>query len=156
MKHLHLNSPQFKNFQLIPEKYTCQGKNISPPLHWYNTPKGTRCFVLIGDDPDAPIKTWVHWLTYDIPSSVIEMRENKSQEKYLENGGTQGESDFHSLGYSGPCPPEGSHRYTFRLYALDSKLNLPPGQNKIDVEKAMNGHIIEQATLVGIYELTQS
>jgi len=148
---LELKSPAFKQGGKIPERYTCDGDDISPPLKWDNVPKGTKSFVIICDDPDAPMGTWVHWVYYDIPATVKELPENILPEENPSIGGTQGINDFKRIGYGGPCPPWGTHRYFFKLYALDDMLNLPAGLTKDQVLKRMKGHIIEKSILVGIY-----
>lgn len=143
---MELTSSSFKQANPIPSLYTCEGKNISPPLAWKGAPDGTKSFVIIVDDPDAPSKTWVHWVLYNIPESVHEATEGNPPEK-----GFQGTNDFGKTGYGGPCPPSGVHRYFFKLYALDQVLNIPHGGSKEQVEKAMEGHILDQTELVGTY-----
>ncbi|MEW6008661.1 MAG: YbhB/YbcL family Raf kinase inhibitor-like protein [Candidatus Omnitrophota bacterium] len=150
---LELNSPAFKNNEFIPKIYTCEGADNSPKLSWSGAPDGTKSFVLINDDPDAPMGTWVHWLVYDIPSSVTSLDENVPKSTFLENGAKQGNTSFGSVGYGGPCPPPGkAHRYFFKLYALDTLLNLKPGVNKSQLIKAMEGHVLAEAQLVGLYK----
>lgn len=156
MAAFKLTSLKFEHEGIIPTKYTCQGSDISPPLSWSNEPQDTKSFVLISDDPDAPDPdnpkmTWVHWVAYDIPPSVHEFSENMPTTNKLPTGGTQGESDFHTIGYGGPCPPKGSHRYFFKLYALDTLLSLPAGKTKEEIVKAMEGHIIDKTELIGYY-----
>lgn len=150
-----LESPAFKQGEMIPRTYTCQGKDISPPLTWLNIPKGTKSLALICDDPDAPLMTWVHWLIYGIPSEKRELSEDIPKKKILEGGGKQGKSGFGRIGYSGPCPPAGRpHRYYFRLYALDTELEIKPGIKKKKLLKAMEGHVLAQAELMGKYART--
>jgi len=156
---LLLTSSAFTHEGMIPSLYTCEGKDLSPEISWANPPKGTKSFVLIVDDPDAPDPdapkmTWVHWIVYDIPPTVSSFPKAQGNENNpaLPNGAKQGITDFRRLGYGGPCPPIGTHRYFFKLYALDATLGLPPGQTKADVEKAMQGHVLEQATLMGKYK----
>ena len=122
---MKLESTAFDANGLIPAKYTCDGEDISPPLIWDEVPKGTKSIVLIVDDPDAPGRTFVHWVIYDIPATVRQLPEKIAAVKALPNGGVQGTNDFGKLGYGGPCPPSGIHRYFFKLYALDQELSLP-------------------------------
>jgi Raf kinase inhibitor-like YbhB/YbcL family protein len=146
-----LVSPAFKHNQEIPKKFTCQGQDISPELQWNNAPATAKSFALIVDDPDAPKGTWVHWVLFNIPATVSRLAENATITKDI---GISGITDFGTNNYGGPCPPEGhgKHRYFFKLYALDTLLNLPERSTKDAVEKAMNGHIIESAQLIGIYQ----
>ncbi len=136
----------------IPEKYTCDGMDISPPLTWTSGPEGTKTFALICDDPDAPMGTWVHWVLFNLPADITEFRENVLPEKELENGAKQGMNDFRKIGYGGPCPPGGTHRYFFKLYALDTEINLEGGATKAELLKAMEDHILAEAQLMGRYE----
>lgn len=147
-----LNSAAFTAGGSIPSIYTCQGKDISPPLTWSGTPDRTKSFVLICDDPDAPIGTWVHWVYYNIPPEVSSLPEGMSKKEKPEQGGISGKSSFGDFGYGGPCPPWGTHRYFFRLYALDTVLNLAPGEKKKAVLKAMEGHVLGTAELMGTYK----
>jgi len=146
-----VKSDSFSDGGMIPAKYTCDGANISPQLSWDNAPKGTKSFVLICEDPDAPMGTFTHWVLYDIPADVHELPENLPKDKILPNGAKQGITDFKKVGYGGPCPPNGTHRYYFKLYALDTLLNLEPGLKKEDILKAMNGHILAQGQIMGKY-----
>jgi Raf kinase inhibitor-like YbhB/YbcL family protein len=136
----------------IPGKYTCDGMDISPPLSWTSGPEGTKTFALICDDPDAPMGTWVHWVLFNLPADITEFRENVPPEKELENGAKQGMNDFHKIGYGGPCPPGGTHRYFFKFYALDTEINLEAGATKAELLKAMEGHILAEGQLIGRYE----
>lgn len=140
-------SSAFEHNRRIPSKYTCDGENMSPPLSFLEVPKNTKSLVLIVDDPDAPSKTWVHWVVFNIDSATRDVSENS-----VPNGGVLGMTDFGKPGYGGPCPPSGKHRYFFKLYALDSVLNLPQSSDKNAVEEAMKGHILDSAELVGLYE----
>jgi len=147
-----LKSPAFAAGGSIPSLYTCQGKDISPPLTWSKAPEKTRSFVLICDDPDAPVMTWVHWVYFDIPPAVTALPEGMPKDEKPSMGGIHGRSSFGDLGYGGPCPPWGTHRYFFRLYALDTILNLAPGVKKKEVFKAMEGHVLGTAELMGTYK----
>jgi Raf kinase inhibitor-like YbhB/YbcL family protein len=147
-----LTSRAFENGGTIPKKFTCDAADVSPSLSWSDPPPGTRSLALISDDPDAPMGTWVHWVAFDIPAGTRELPEGVSKTADLPGGGRQGRTDFGRIGYGGPCPPPGKpHRYYFKLYALDAQLNLKPGSTKSDVEKAMKGHILAQAELMGRY-----
>ncbi|MFY9418090.1 MAG: YbhB/YbcL family Raf kinase inhibitor-like protein [Bacteroidales bacterium] len=149
-----VKSDSFSDGGMIPAKYTCDGANISPHLSWDNVPKDTKSFVLICEDPDAPMGTFTHWILYDIPADVHELPENLPKDKVLPNGAKQGIADFKKIGYGGPCPPSGTHRYYFKLYSLDTLLNLEPGLKKEDILKAMNGHILAQGQIMGKYTRT--
>lgn len=140
---MKLTSPEFKNNGSIPKKFTCQGEDVNPALSIKDIPKGAKSLALVIDDPDAPMGTWVHWVVYDIPI-VTEIEENSIP-------GKQGMNDFGRNDYGGPCPPSGEHRYFFKVYALDSELNLEEGIRKKDLEKAMAGHILDTAELIGLY-----
>jgi Raf kinase inhibitor-like YbhB/YbcL family protein len=143
----------FKSNGSIPKKYACDGTDVSPPLSWNAPPVGTKSLALIVDDPDAPAGTWVHWVLYDLPAETRELAEGTSKDAELRNGARQGQNDFREIGYNGPCPPRGSeHRYFFKLYALDRKVNLKPGATKKDLERAMKGHILANAELVGRFQ----
>ena len=136
----------------IPGKYTCDGMDISPPLSWTSGPEGTKTFALICDDPDAPMGTWVHWVLFNLPADITELRESVPPEKELENGAKQGMNDFRKIGYGGPCPPGGTHRYFFKLYALDTEINLEAGATKTELLEAMEGHILAEGQMIGRYE----
>jgi Raf kinase inhibitor-like YbhB/YbcL family protein len=126
--------------------------DISPPLAWTSGPEGTKTFALICDDPDAPMGTWVHWVLFNLPADIIELRENVPPERELESGAKQGMNDFRKIGYGGPCPPGGTHRYYFKLYALDTEINLEAGATKSELLKAVEGHILAEGQLMGKYE----
>lgn len=143
-RQLKVSSPAFESEGLIPEKYTCDGENISPPLHIENIPTEAACLALITEDPDAPVGTWVHWLVWNIPVTH-HMDENKVH-------GIQGLNDFMQHHYGGPCPPSGTHRYFFKVYALNALLSLSPNAKKKQLEKAMSEHIIAFGELVGLYK----
>ncbi len=142
-----ITSSAFTEGGKIPRIYTCDDQNISPPLTWTAVPTNTVSLALIMDDPDAPSGTWVHWVLYNLPSTLIRLDQGKS------GGGTDGKNDFGKLGYGGPCPPRGSnHRYFVKIYALDTSLDLKAGATKAQVESAMKGHILAQGQLMGRYE----
>lgn len=146
-----LISSAFEHEGLIPEKYACDGANISPPLEWHGAPAETGSYALICDDPDAPSGTWVHWIVYDIPATETQLKAKQPAVAKLDNHAVHGTSSFYRLGYDGPCPPGGIHRYFFKLYALDTLLNLKPGVMKDDLLEAMDGHILAKAELMGRY-----
>ncbi len=148
-----LKSNAFAQGSDIPQKFTCDGPDVSPALSWSEPPTGTQSLGLIMDDPDAPAGTWVHWVLYELPASTRELGENVPKDRELANGARQGQNDFGHTGYGGPCPPRGSsHRYFFKLYALDAKTNLKPGASKAELEKAMQGHILAKAELMGRFK----
>ena len=147
-----IKSPAFVPGGKIPGKYTCDGMDISPPLTWTSGPEGTKTFALICDDPDAPMGTWVHWVLFNLPADITEFRENVPPERELESGAKQGMNDFRKIGYGGPCPPGGVHRYFFKLYALDTEINLEAGATKAELLKAMEGHILAEGQIIGRYE----
>ena len=143
MKELTITSPAFENNKSIPSKYTCDGNDVNPALNIEGIPDETKSLVLIVDDPDAPMGTWDHWIVWNIPPT------NKIEENSVP--GTEGLNDFRKHSYGGPCPPSGTHRYFFKVYALDTKLDLDPNSRKEDVEKAMKNHILAKGELVGLY-----
>jgi len=150
---MKITSPSFAEGQPIPSKYTCDGENVSPPLSWDQVPLAAKTFTLICDDPDAPAGTWVHWVLYDLPAMNRTLPEAIEPTAQLPTGASQGRNDFRQSGYGGPCPPPGtSHRYYFKLYALDGTLGLKPGAIKADVEAAMKGHILGEGQLMGTYK----
>jgi Raf kinase inhibitor-like YbhB/YbcL family protein len=144
--NMKLTSSVFENNKSIPSKYTCDGENINPPLEISEVPEGSQSLVLIMDDPDAPAGTWDHWIVFNIPSDVSNIAEGE------EPAGIHGKGTSNNLNYNGPCPPDKEHRYFFKLYALDAELNLPEGSSKREVEEAMQGHILDQARLIGLYD----
>jgi len=148
---IKLTSTAFKEGQPIPRQYTCDGVNVSPPLEWTGVPKTAKTVAIVADDPDAPAGTWVHWVIYNLPAENVGLVENLPATEELKAGGFQGTNDFGKIGYGGPCPPSGTHRYFFKVYALDLELPLKAGATKADVEKAMEGHIIAQGQLMGTY-----
>ncbi|MGZ3746335.1 MAG: YbhB/YbcL family Raf kinase inhibitor-like protein [Pseudobdellovibrionaceae bacterium] len=148
-----LFSSAFSPKGAIPAKYTCEGQNVSPPLSWQGAPTNTKSFALIMDDPDAPDPqhpktTWVHWVLYNIPVNVTSLKEHLEK---LPEGTGEGLNDWHKTGYGGPCPPIGRHRYFHKIYALDTKLTGLKQPSKAELEKAMQGHILAHAELVGTY-----
>ncbi|MBI3664382.1 MAG: YbhB/YbcL family Raf kinase inhibitor-like protein [Acidobacteria bacterium] len=148
-----LNTAAFEAGGMISRQFTCDGPDLSPALEWSGAPANTKSFALIADDPDAPVGTWVHWVLYDLPADTKQLIEGVPKDEQLPSGARQGRNDFRRIGYGGPCPPPGpAHRYFFKLYALDAKVNLKADASKADVEKAMAGHILAQATLVGRYK----
>ena len=148
-----VTSPVFQEGGMIPSKYTCDGEDISPPLKWEGLPAGTKSIALICDDPDAPMKTWVHWVIWNIPGDVKELSENIPPDKTLPDGSKQGITDFRRHGYGGPCPPSGTHRYYFKIYALDANLDLVNTATKKDLLKTMEGHhILAEGQLMGKYK----
>ncbi len=148
---IKVTSSAFEHEGMIPVKYTCDGEDISPPLKWEGVPENARSIVLINDDPDAPMGTWVHWVLYDLPADIKELQEGIPTDEVLENGAKHGKNSWGKIGYGGPCPPGGTHRYFFKIYALDKMLNLKPGATKEEILKAMEGHIIAQGELMGRY-----
>ena len=144
---LQLTSDAFVNGQAIPAKYSCIGKNISPALAWTEPPAGTQSFALIVDDPDAPGRTWVHWVLFNIPVSARSLKEGFTADNPI----VVGKNSSSHLSYDGPCPPSGTHRYYFKLYALDTTISLLPGATKEQLLKEMDGHILAQAELMGTF-----
>lgn len=142
-KQLKVTSIEFQNGGMIPLKFTCDGININPSLDIEHIPEEAKCLALIVDDPDAPVGTWVHWLAWNIPVTH-HIKENSVH-------GTEGTNDFQQQQYAGPCPPSGTHRYFFKVYALDALLELPAGAKKLPLEKAMSEHIIAFGELIGLY-----
>lgn len=145
---MKLTSPAFDHNQEIPAQYTCDGANISPALAWSGAPSNTNGFALVVDDPDAPSKVWVHWIVFNIPDTTNHLNENTITGPFL-----LGSTDFDGKqGYGGPCPPKGTHRYQFTLYALDTLVDLHANATKQELLEAMQGHILEKATLIGTYQ----
>lgn len=150
---MRLESASFRDGEPIPAEHSRDGFDAHPALSWSGAPKGTASFALICDDPDAPRGRWVHWVLYDVPGSVSELRPGVAKSGRHPAGGVHGRNDFGDLGWGGPAPPRGHglHHYEFRLYALDTKLGLPEGAGKNDVEAAMKGHVLGEAKLTGTY-----
>jgi len=149
---IRIASSAFEDGGLIPAKYTCDGADISPPLQWDAVPEGTGSIALICDDPDAPVGTFVHWVLFNLPAETKELPENMPADKTLPNGAGQGTTDFGRVGYGGPCPPSGTHRYFFKIYALGTEIHLAAGTGKRELLKAMEGHILAQGQLIGKYK----
>jgi Raf kinase inhibitor-like YbhB/YbcL family protein len=153
MEKISISAEGFKDGTTIPDVYTCKGKDISPSLSWKGIPAGTKSIALIMDDPDAPGGTFVHWVLYNVPAQIQKLPEGMSHDKILSDGSMQGMTDFGRTGYGGPCPPPGKpHRYYFKIYALDSRIELSPGASKKQLENAMAGHILAKGEIVGIYK----
>ena len=149
---MEIKSSAFDEGAFITRKYTCDGNNISPPFEWSLIPDGTKAFALICDDPDAPMGTWVHWVLFNLPGNINELSENIPPWEVLENGAKQGKNDFRKIGYGGPCPPGGTHRYYFKIYALDEELDVDTGISKKELLKAMEGRILAEGQLMGRYK----
>ena len=147
-----LTSTSFKEGQPIPRQHTCDGVNVSPALEWSGAPPAAKTFAIICDDPDAPSGTWVHWVLYNLPGDRIGLVENVPATEKVPGDGLQGINDSEKIGYDGPCPPSGTHHYFFKLYALDGELLLKAGATKAELLKAMEGHIVAQAQLMGTYQ----
>lgn len=147
-----ITSKAFTDGGMIPREYTCDGSNVSPALSWTGVPEGAKSLALICDDPDAPMGTWVHWVLFNIPSSADGLPGAIPPDKTLKNGAKHGINDFRKYGYGGPCPPGGTHRYYFKLYALDTELALAPGISKEALLTAMQGHILAEGRLMGKYK----
>lgn len=148
-----LQSPGWTMGDAIPRQFTCDGRDVSPPLHWGAPPAGTESLSLILEDPDAPGGTFTHWVLYDLPADARELPEKVPQQDTLASGARQGRNSFGKIGYGGPCPPPGpAHRYYFRLYALDRKIDLAAGTSRADLDKAMRGHVLAQAEYMGRYK----
>ncbi|MEN6336350.1 MAG: YbhB/YbcL family Raf kinase inhibitor-like protein [Phycisphaerales bacterium] len=150
--NIDLVSPGFGQGQMIPQDNTCDGENRSPELQWAAIPDEAQSLALIMDDPDAAAGTFTHWILYNIPVDRHELTENMPHDETLPNGAVQGINDFGKIGYGGPCPPSGTHRYYFTLYALDTDFDLPPGQTKDDLIRAMGNHILAKGQLMGRYK----
>lgn len=147
----NLRSTAFASGELIPRKYTCDGEDISPQLEWDDLTDNVQSFALICDDPDAPVGTWIHWVLYNMPAETRVLPEAIPADADLADSSRHGKNSWGRLGYGGPCPPSGTHRYFFRLYALDRLLDLAAGASQKQLLQAMEGHILAQAELVGRY-----
>ena len=144
---MKISSAAFENNSLIPSKYTCEGQERNPPLEFRDVPEDTKSLVLIVDDPDAPMKTWIHWTIWNIDAKTTEISESSCPK-----GAVEGITSFGRTGYGGPCPPSGTHRYFFKLFALDKMLDLSPNSYIRDIESAIEGHLIQKAELFGLYK----
>lgn len=149
---LEITSSAFSEGQMIPTRHTCDGPDVSPDLAWSGVPEKTQSLALICDDPDAPVGTWVHWVVFNLPAGADGLPAEIPPDAILENGARHGINDFRKLGYGGPCPPGGTHRYFFKLYALDTALELESGITKARLLEAMEGHILAEAQLMGKYK----
>jgi Raf kinase inhibitor-like YbhB/YbcL family protein len=148
---LSVRSGAFNPGGMIPSKYTCDGSDVSPPISWSKGPEGTMSYALVADDPDAPAGTWVHWVLCNVPAGKTSLAENIAKMKKLDDGSLQGMNDFRKIGYGGPCPPGGTHRYFFKVYALNATLKVEPGLTKKQLLKEMEGHVLAQGELMGKY-----
>jgi len=148
---IQITSSAFSEGGMIPERYTCDGRDVSPDLNWDGIPEETRTLALICDDPDAPVGTWVHWVLFNIPAKQTGLPAEVVSKAELAGGAKHGINDFQRPGYGGPCPPGGTHRYFFKLYALDIELDLDSGATKARLEEAMQGHILAEGQLMGRY-----
>ena len=148
MGSIHVTSTAFGEGAMIPKKYTCDGQDVSPQVAWSGVPSGTRSIALLCDDPDAPVGDWVHWIVFNMPPATKELAEGV---RALPAGSKKGTNDFRKLDYGGPCPPGGTHRYYFKIFALDEQLSLAEGATKAQLLKAMEGHVLEQGALMGRY-----
>ena len=146
-----ITSTVFTEGSKIPQNYTCDGEDISPPLAWSGVSDGTKSLALICDDPDAPMGTWVHWVLFNMPPSAEDLPASVPPKETLDNGAKHGINDFRKFGYGGPCPPGGTHRYYFKLYALDTEINVEAGITKAQLLKTMEGHILTEGQLMGRY-----
>ncbi len=143
---MQIKSSAFSHNEKIPAKYTCDGDDINPPLQFLDVPTETQSLVLISDDPDAPMGTWVHWIVWNIDPKITEIAQNS-----VPAGAVEGTTSFGKTSYGGPCPPSGVHRYFFKLYALDTVLDLPTSTTATDLEKTIGGHVLQSAELIGLY-----
>lgn len=152
MTELRVESTAFEEGGTIPRRYTCDGEDVSPPLSWSTPPEGTKSLVLICDDPDAPMGTWVHWVLFGLSPDISELPEGVPSQRIVLGGAKQGTTSFGRVGYGGPCPPKGpAHRYFFKLYAVDTEIDLDAGATKQEVLRVIEGHILAQGQLMGRY-----
>lgn len=149
---IKITSSAFNEGEMIPAKHTCDGQDVSPALKWHGIPDGTKSIALICDDPDAPRGTFVHWVLYNLPANVNELAEGAPSSETLPNGAKQGITDFGKVGYGGPCPPSGTHRYFFKIYALDKKIETNDTMDKAKLLTEMKDHILAQGQLMGKYQ----
>lgn len=148
---MRLESPAFAHGDLIPSRYTCDGEDLSPPLVWEDVPEGTSALALVLDDPDAPAGTWVHWVVFNLPPSSGRIPEGASESGGLPEGADEGANSWGGVGYRGPCPPSGTHRYFFKLHALDLSLENRAGATASEVLKGVEGHVLAECALMGRY-----
>lgn len=148
---LTVKSGVFDEGAMIPPNYTCDGRDVSPALSWSGGPDVTKSYAVVMDDPDAPVGTWVHWVVYDIPPDVTQLAEDQGRGKKLGCGAVAGVNDFRRHGYGGPCPPGGTHRYFFRVYAVDTLLGRGPGLSKKELLRLLEGHVLAEGALMGRY-----
>jgi Raf kinase inhibitor-like YbhB/YbcL family protein len=146
---LQVSSPSFRNETPIPTRFSCDAEDVSPPLRFTSVPAEAKTLAWIMDDPDAPAGTWVHWLVWDVPATTRDIDDDADVQRL---GGTEGKNGWGRIGYGGPCPPRGRHRYYFRVYALDTTLGLKTGSDRAELEKAMQGHVLGDGVLMGTYE----
>jgi Raf kinase inhibitor-like YbhB/YbcL family protein len=149
--NMKVTSAAFEEGASIPKKFTSDGDNISPQIAWTGIPTDTKSIALICDDPDAPIGLFTHWVLFNLPADTKELSEGVQTQKTLPNGAKQGANDAGKIGYTGPCPPSGTHRYFFKVYALDTEVKLDPGIRVTQLQKAVQGHILAEGQLMGIY-----
>lgn len=151
-QEIEVMSHAFDQGGMIPSDFTCDGADMSPPIEWSGIPQNAQSLALIANDPDAPGGDWVHWVIYDLPPNLPGLPPGVSAVETLPMGGVQGRTDFGRIGYGGPCPPSGSHRYFFKVYVLDQMLGLKPGATKKELLKAMKGHVLAEGQLMGKYQ----
>ncbi|HNX68097.1 MAG TPA: YbhB/YbcL family Raf kinase inhibitor-like protein [Candidatus Omnitrophota bacterium] len=152
MQKITVTSAAFGDGEMIPLDHTRDGAEISPPLEWAGVPGNAKSLALISEDPDAPSGDWVHWVVYDMPPDLSSLPSGVPASEKISEGGTQGRTDFGTIGYGGPCPPSGKHRYFFKLYALDIMTGLKPGATKQELLQAMRGHVLAEGKLTGTYQ----
>ncbi len=152
MHTVNIFSNSFKNNEKIPAKYTCQGEEASPQLHWDNIPENTKSIAIICDDPDAPAGTWIHWIIFNIPPEMNELTEKFPHDSIMDNGIKQGLNSSNFVGYQGPCPPSGEHRYFFKIYALDIILDIGYNIHKEDLLSVIDSHVLGYGEMIGLYE----
>jgi Raf kinase inhibitor-like YbhB/YbcL family protein len=149
---IHVSSPAFQEGGTIPQQYTADGKNVSPPLHWSSGPEETKTYALVCEDPDAPRGIWTHWVLFNLSADTHELHEGMSHTGEPSGGARQGKNDFGKIGYGGPSPPPGApHRYYFKVYALDTALDLPAGATRAQLLAALKGHVLSEGHLMGRY-----
>jgi len=149
---IKITSSAFTEGSMIPKRYTCDAEDVSPDLAWTAVPDGTKSLALICDDPDAPMGNWVHWVLFNLPPDINKLHAEIPPEETLKNGARHGKNDFGKFGYGGPCPPGGTHRYFFKLYALDTVIKLESGITKAQLLTAMERHILDEGQLIGKYK----